>query len=127
MTGDWNAQIGSNNVPTWKGVVGGYSIGATNEREEKALEFAERNKLVIANTLFKDRRSRIVTWHAPNGQSYHIDFIMVSNKLKSCIQKKGSRTFPGADVGSDHYLVMMTIKIKLLKKRKEKAVYQVRR
>ena len=32
----------------------------------------------------------------------------------------GTRTFPGADDGSDHDLVMMAIKIKLLKKRKEK-------
>ena len=35
---------------------------------------------------------------------------------------KGSRTFPGADVGSDHDLVMMAIKVKLLKKCREKVV-----
>ena len=35
---------------------------------------------------------------------------------------KGTRTFPGADVGSDHDLMMMTIKVKVLKKRKEKGV-----
>lgn len=29
---------------------------------------------------------------------------------------KGTRTFPGADVGNDHDLVTITIKIKLLKK-----------
>lgn len=53
----------------------------------------------------------MATWHAPNGHSYQIDFIMASNKLSSCIQIKGTRTFPGADVGSDHNLVMMTIKV----------------
>ena len=89
-------------MPNWKGVVGGYSLRATNERGEKALEFPERNKLVIANTLFKHKRSRMVTWHTPDGQSYQIDFIMVSNKLKYCIQMKGTRTFLGAEVGSDH-------------------------
>lgn len=35
---------------------------------------------------------------------------------------KGSRTFPGADVGSDHDLVVMAIKVKLLKKCREKVV-----
>lgn len=65
--GDWNAQIGGHTIPNWKGVVGGYSIGATKERGQKALEFAERHKLVIANPLFKHKRSRLVTWHAPNG------------------------------------------------------------
>ena len=64
----------------------------------------------------------MLTWHAPNGQSYQIDFIMVSNKLKSCTKIKGTRTFPGADVGSDHDLVMTTIKVKLLKKCTEKVV-----
>ena len=77
---------------------------------------------MIANTLFKHKRSRMVTWHAPNGQSYQIDFIMVSNKLKSCTKITGTITFPGADVGSDHDLVMTTIKVKLLKKCTEKVV-----
>ena len=62
--------MGGDTVPNWKGAVGGHSMGATNERGEKA----------IANTLLKHKRSRMVTWHALNGQSYQIDFIMVSNK-----------------------------------------------
>ena len=88
------------------------------------MEFAERHKLVIANTLFKHQRLRMVTWHAPNGQSYQIDSTMASNKLKSCVQlqMKGTRTLPRADVGSDHDLMMMTIKVKLPKKCKEEAV-----
>lgn len=35
---------------------------------------------------------------------------------------KVTRTFPGADVGSDHDLVIMAIKVKLLKKCREKVV-----
>lgn len=35
---------------------------------------------------------------------------------------KGTRTFPRADVGSDHHLVMIAIKVKLLKKCREKVV-----
>ena len=66
---------------------------ATNERGQKALEFTERHKLVIANTLFKHKRSRLVSWHALNGRSYQINFIIVTNKLKSCIQMKSSRNF----------------------------------
>lgn len=46
--GDCNAQIGGDTIPNWKGVVGGYSIEAINKRGQKALEFAERHKLVIA-------------------------------------------------------------------------------
>ena len=64
---------------------------ATNERGQKALEFAERHNLVIANTLFKHKRSRLVSWHALNGRSYQINFIIVTNKLKSCIQQQTLR------------------------------------
>ena len=88
---------------------------ATNERGQKTLEFAERHKLVIANTLFKHKRSRLVSWHALNGRSYQIHFIIVTNKLKSCIQMKSSRNFPAADVESDHDLVMFTIIIPLFR------------
>ena len=101
VMGDWNTRIGDDIIPG-----------------QKALEFVERHKLVIADTISKYKRSRMVTWHASNGQSYKIDFIMVSNKLKSCTKIKGTRTFPRADVhycGSDHDLVMTTIIVKLLK------------
>lgn len=77
---DCNAQIDGGTIPNWKGVVAGYSVEATNERGQKALEFAERLKLVIANTLFKHKRSRLVSLHALNGQSYQINLIIVSNK-----------------------------------------------
>ena len=88
-------------------------MGATNERGPKALEFAERHKLVIANTLLKHTRSRSVSWYTLNGQCYQIYFIMVTNKLKSCIQMKKTRTFPAPDARSDHDLVMPTIIVPL--------------
>ena len=86
---------------------------ATNERGQRALEFAERHKLVIANTLFKHKRSRLVSWHALNGRSYQINFIIVTNKFKSCTQMKSSRNFPPADFESDHDSLMSTIIVPL--------------
>ena len=44
---------------------------------------------------------------------YQIDYILMPQRFKSSINKAGTRTFPGADIGSDHDLVMMSMRIRL--------------
>ena len=62
--------------------------------------------------------SRTATWHTPTGQVHNqIDFILTPNASKSSINQANSRSFPGADIGSDHDLVLTTIKLKLKTKR----------
>ena len=48
--------------------------------------------------------------HSPVGH-YHnqIDYIMVKRRFQSSV----TRSFPGADIGSDHELVMMTFRLRL--------------
>ena len=41
---------------------------------------------------------------------YQIDYIMVKNRFKN--QVKESRSYPGADIDSDHNLVMMKCELK---------------
>ena len=121
VQGDWNAKIGPDAYPDWSGTVGKFAWGETNERGLRLLEFARLHNLTIANTLFPHKASRRTTWHAPNGQySNQIDFILTSKRFKSGIFTNKTRTFPGADVGSDHDLVMMTMKTKLSKRKKQK-------
>ena len=70
--------------------------------------------------MFPNKASRRTTWQAPNGKySNQIDFILTSKRFKSGIFTNKIRTFPGADVGSDHDQVM-TMKTKLSKRRKKK-------
>ena len=42
-------------------------------------------------------------------------FVMTPRRFKFSINRAKTRTYPGADVGSDHDLVLLTIKIKLKK------------
>lgn len=49
VRGNWNTRIGGDTIPNEKDVVGGYSN--TSERGQKALEFVERHKVVIADRL----------------------------------------------------------------------------
>ena len=49
--GDWNAKIGSQEIP---GVTGKFGLGVQNETRQRLTEFYQENALVIANTIFPD-------------------------------------------------------------------------
>ena len=50
---DWNAKVGSQEIP---GVTGKFDLGVQNEAEQRLTEFFQENTLVIANTLFHNTR-----------------------------------------------------------------------
>ena len=50
---DWNAKVGSQETP---GVTGKFGLGVRNEAGQKLIEFCQENTLVIANTLFQQRK-----------------------------------------------------------------------
>ena len=81
------------------------------------MEFASSHRLTIANTLYPHKLSRRTTWHAPNGRTHNqIDFILTPRRFKSSINRAKTRTYPGADIGSDHDLVLLNMKLRLKKK-----------
>ena len=53
ITGDWNAKVGSQEIP---GVTGKFGFGVQNEAGKKLTEFCQENALVIANTLFQQHK-----------------------------------------------------------------------
>ena len=46
------------------------------------------------------------------------DYILVKKRFQSGVNIHRTRSFPGADIGSDHDLVMMTFRVRLKKARK---------
>ena len=56
--GDWNAKIGSQEIP---GVTGKFGLGIQNEAEQRLTEFCKENTLVIANTLFQKHKGQLYT------------------------------------------------------------------
>ena len=50
ILGDWNAKVGSQEIP---GVTGKFGLGIWNEAGQRLIEFCQENALVIANTLFQ--------------------------------------------------------------------------
>ena len=50
IIGDWNANVGTQELP---GVTGKFGLGVQNESGQRLTEFCQENALVIANTLFQ--------------------------------------------------------------------------
>ena len=53
ITGDWNAKVGSQEIP---GVTGKFGLGVQNKAGERLIEFCQENTIVIANTLFQQHK-----------------------------------------------------------------------
>ena len=58
IIGDWNAKLGSQETP---GVTDKFDLGMRNEAGQRLIEFCQENALVIANTLFQQRKRRLYT------------------------------------------------------------------
>ena len=111
IIGDWNAKVGSQEIP---GVTGKFGLGVQNEAGQRLKEFCQENALVIANTLFQQHKRRLYTWTSPDGQYQNqIDNIFCSRRWRSCIQSAKTRL--GADSGSDHELLIAKFRLKLEK------------
>ena len=65
IIGDWNAKVGSQEIP---GETGKFGLGVQNEAGQRLLEFCQENTLVIANTLFQQHKRRLYTQTSPDGQ-----------------------------------------------------------
>ena len=65
IIGDWNAKVGSQEIPR---VTGKFGLGVQNEAGQRLTEFCQENTRVIANTLFQPHKRRLYTWTSPDGQ-----------------------------------------------------------
>ena len=65
IIGDWNAEVGSQEIP---GVTGKFGLGVQNQAGQRLTEFCQENALVIANTLFQQHKRRLYTCTSPDGQ-----------------------------------------------------------
>ncbi len=96
----------------WESAMGKYGSGSRNERGEHLLEFATLHNLFICNTIFKQKPNRKWTWESPDGMHKNmIDLIIVQKRWKTSVIN--CRTFQGADISSDHSLVLCNIKLRL--------------
>ena len=88
IIGDWNAKVGSQEIP---GVTGKFGLGIQNEAGQRLIEFGQEN-------LFQQHKRRLYTWTSPDGQHRNqTDYILCSQRWRTSVQSAKIR--PGADCG----------------------------
>ena len=93
IIGDWNAKVGSQEIP---GVAGKFGLGVQNKAGQRLTEFCQENALAIANTLFQQHKRQLYTRTSLDGQYRNqIDYILCSQRWRSSIQS--AKTTLGGD------------------------------
>ncbi|KAK3740237.1 hypothetical protein RRG08_054258 [Elysia crispata] len=109
--GDANAKVGSDNI-SCEEVIEKQGLGVMNDNGERFADFCSLNDLVIGGTIFPHKDIHKATWVSPDGGTENqIDHICISRKFRRSLQDV--RVFRGADIGSDHHLVITTFQLKL--------------
>ena len=78
---DWKAKVGSQEIP---GITGKFGHGVQNEEGQRVAEVCQENTLVIANTLFQQRKRESYTWTSPDDQySNQVHYILCGRRWRS--------------------------------------------
>ncbi len=116
ILGDFNAIVGEGRDGK---EIGEFGLGKRNERGQALVDFCRRTGMVVTNTWFEHEKRRRYTWKRPGDTGrFQIDYILVKQRYRNSV--KNSRAYPGADVHSDHNLVMAKIELKLKKVQRSK-------
>ena len=112
IIGDWNAKVGSQEIPR---VTGKFGLGIQNETGQRLTEFCQENARFIVSTLFNNTKEDSTHGpRPPDGQYWNqIDYILCSQRWKSSVQSVKTRLGDGC--GSDHELLIAKFKLQLKK------------
>ena len=114
MLGDFNARVEVD--ATESDVLGRYGFGTRDDWGQHLIDFCDDHKLVLTNTMFRNHQRRRYTWKQPGDRSRsQIDYIAVKSQWKKSI--KNVKTIPGADIESDHNLLVAELCMKFNSKR----------
>lgn len=114
VMGDFNAKIGKGRQ---QDIVGDFGIGTRNEGGERLLQFCLENRLIVTNTLFQHPKRLLYTWKSPGDvRRNQIDYILISKRHRNNV--KECKTYPAADIASDHNPLVANLQIRLKKTHK---------
>lgn len=108
LLGDCNAKIGREEIH--EPIIGRHSLHrSTNQNGEKLIEFAMEQRLKIMGTCYEHKDIHKATWKSPNGITLNqIDHFLIENQY--ALDISDVRVYRGADIDSDHYLLVVKFK-----------------
>ncbi|XP_038106723.1 craniofacial development protein 2-like [Culex quinquefasciatus] len=110
VIGDFNAQVGQEEE--FRPVIGKFSAHVrTNENGLRLIDFATSKNMAVRSTCFQHNLRDKYTWRSPQGSESQIDHVVIDGRHFSDIIDV--RTYRGANVDSDHYLVMVKMRQRL--------------
>ena len=113
VMGDLNAKVGCDNS-SLEHIMGRHGVGEANDNGERLQDFCAFNRLVIGGTVFPHKKIHKTTWTSPDGRTENqIDHFCIASKFRRSLQDV--RVMRGADVASDHHLVLAKVSLKLKK------------
>jgi Reverse transcriptase (RNA-dependent DNA polymerase)/Domain of unknown function (DUF6451) len=119
LMGDINAKVG-NNRDGFENIMGNHGIGNRNNNGERFAELCMDRNLMIGGTMFPHKNIHKVTWVSPDGVTQNqIDHIAISREWRTSLLDVCNRR--GADVYSDHHLVVGMVRIKLSTQRRRRS------
>lgn len=111
VLGDLNAQVGKEEIyyPT----IGKYSLyDSSNDNGQRLIEFATSRGMVIGGTFYCHKAIHKGTWKMPDGNVVNqIDHMVIDKRHKKCLLDIRNRR--GANIDSDHFLVIAKIRQKI--------------
>ena len=112
VLGDLNARVGCN-CDVWGDVIGRHGEVEVNDNGKRLLKFCACNALQVMNTWFQHKLIHKFTWECKGrGVRSIIDYFLVRKCNRADVQDM--KVLRGAEIGSDHYLVLMKMKMKAM-------------
>ena len=113
VSGDLNAKVGADNRGHEE-IMGSHGIGEDNDNGDRLMNFCNTNGLVIGGTIFPHKDIHKVTWISPDDKTENqIDHICINRRFRRTLQDV--KVARGADIGSDHNLVIGKLRLTLKK------------
>lgn len=117
--GYFNAKVGDEEVEE---CTGGYGLGSRNKREDTLIKFCQNNSYVITNTLCKLTKPdfthgghRRIRRDKKKLNRLCIDWAKIKEhnyaNYKNAIMS--AKTYPNADIVSDHHPVIIKVRLKM--------------
>ena len=111
LVGDMNAMVGAEKTDRER-EMGRHGLEEMNENGKMLADFCSTNIFVIGGTIFSHRKCDKATWVSSDKLTENqIDHVMMKQRYQSSLQDVRVRR--GADIRSDHHLVVTKIKMRL--------------